>query len=73
MELIEKALAAGPDAETYGMLMVNKAAKLNAQGKRDEAVKILGELIVSPDSTVATSAVARSLLAHMVTSRPQDK
>jgi tetratricopeptide (TPR) repeat protein len=66
MELISQALSANPDPETYGILMVNKAALLDREGKRDEAVRILGDLVLAPDSTILTVASAKSVLRLIV-------
>jgi tetratricopeptide (TPR) repeat protein len=59
---IESGLAAEPDAETRGMLLINKALILDRQGHHDEAVKILGQLALDPKSTVGTEHLAKATL-----------
>ena len=73
MALIDRALAAGTDGETYGVLMVNKAAILNALGNHDEAIRILGGLALSPDSTSGTVALARVMLSSIVKHQEQNQ
>lgn len=69
-ELLERTLKLNPDAETYGLLMVNKAARLNNDGQRPEAIKILGDLILSPDSTLGTVAMAKSVMRLVLQKKP---
>jgi hypothetical protein len=52
---IENGLAARPDADTRGSLMVKKALTLWKLGQTDQALDILGPL---------TSAIGESLSAH---------
>lgn len=59
---IESGLAAEPDAETRGMLLINKALILDRQLHHDEAVKILGQLALDPKSTVGTEQLAKATL-----------
>jgi tetratricopeptide (TPR) repeat protein len=59
---IESGLAAEPDAETRGMLLINKALILDRQGHHDEAVKLLGQLAIDPKSTVGTEQLAKATL-----------
>jgi tetratricopeptide (TPR) repeat protein len=63
LSAIEKGLAAEPDPETKGQLLVGKAMILERQGNRQAAVRLLGELILDPYSTFATEQLARSNLA----------
>lgn len=60
---IENGLASEPDAETRGTLLINKAIVLNLQGKHDEAVRLLGELALDPQSTLGTEQLAKATLA----------
>jgi tetratricopeptide (TPR) repeat protein len=64
---IDRGLAADPDAETRGMLLVNRALVLNRQGNREAAVRLLGELALSPTSTQASEQMAKATLATLVT------
>lgn len=59
---LEQGLSAGPDAETYGVLMINKALALQQLGRATEGKKILTELASSPDSTLATRGIAQQTL-----------
>ena len=69
LEMIETGLSHAPDGETRGILLINKALVLNKQGKRDEAVRILGELALGPGSTLATEHLAKATLANLVKKR----
>ena len=59
---IEKGLAASPDAETKGMLLINRALALNKAGHRDGAAKLLGELASDSEATFRTGHLAKALL-----------
>ncbi len=63
-QLIDKALALGPDAETYGILMLNRAALLHLQKKTNEATAILNGL-TAETNTVGTRELARSLMGKL--------
>ena len=45
---IERGLAYDPDGESRGILLLNKALVLDRQGKKHEAVAILGTLSLDP-------------------------
>jgi hypothetical protein len=60
---IEKGLAAEPDAETRGMLEINKALVMDRQGEHDGAIRLLGELALDPQSTYGTEHLAKATLA----------
>ncbi len=62
---IEKGLAADPDAETKGILQINKALVLNGQGNHESAIRLLGELALDPKSTYATEQMAKVSLAML--------
>jgi len=62
---IEKGLAANPDAETKGTLLINKALVLDRSGDHDGAVRLLGELALDPASTYATEHLAKVTLANV--------
>jgi tetratricopeptide (TPR) repeat protein len=63
---IEQGLRGRPDPETLGILLINKASILAGRGDRNAAVAILGELALSPDSTLATEHLAKVVLAGLV-------
>lgn len=69
LEWIERGLAANPDAETKGILLINKALSLNQRGEKDAAVKLLGELALDPQSTFATEHLAKAMLANVTAKR----
>jgi tetratricopeptide (TPR) repeat protein len=60
---IEKGLAAEPDPETKGTLLINKALVLNRAGDHRGAIKLLGELALDPESTYGTEHLAKASLA----------
>ena len=60
---IEKGLAAKPDAETKGTLLLNKAMALKGKGDREAAIKLLGKLALDPKSTLSTEHLAKATLA----------
>jgi tetratricopeptide (TPR) repeat protein len=60
---IEKGLAAKPDRETHGMLLINKALTLNEQGDAETATSILGNLVLNPDTTFGNEHLAKQMLA----------
>ena len=63
---IESGLAANPDAGTKGMLNINKALVLNLKGKHDDAVRLLGELALDPNSTLGTEHSAKAALSILM-------
>ena len=65
LRAIEQGLRGRPDAETLGVLLINKASILARRGDRDTATAILGELALSPDSTFATEHLAKATLATL--------
>ena len=71
LNLIEKGLAAQPDAETRGMLQINKALLSAAKGEaeRASAIQTLGELALDPQSTYGTAELAKVSLALLAKRR----
>jgi len=65
LQAVEKGLASKPDPETFTVLVINKAIALNALDRRDEAIKLLGTLVLNPpaDATTATVPQAKAALA----------
>ncbi|WP_437736377.1 tetratricopeptide repeat protein [Sorangium sp. So ce1335] len=66
LQAITRGLEHEPDGETKGMLLLNKALILDRRGDRDGAIKILGELALDPQSTLATEMLAKATLAQLV-------
>jgi tetratricopeptide (TPR) repeat protein len=66
LSYLERGLGLQADAETKGFLLLNKAAVLAAQGKKDEAVAILGTLALDPASPLDIEALAKKTLATIV-------
>ena len=62
---IEKGLAANPDAETKGMLIINKALAINENGDAEAAKNILGNLALDPDTTFANEHLAKQTLSFI--------
>jgi tetratricopeptide (TPR) repeat protein len=63
---VAKGLDASPDGETRGMLLIYKALMLLRRGERQEAIRILGVLALSPASTLAAEALAKATLARVI-------
>jgi tetratricopeptide (TPR) repeat protein len=70
LHAIEQGLRGRPDAETRGILLVNRADIFARRGDRDAAAAILGELALSPDSTLATEHLAKATLARLIGAEP---
>lgn len=66
LQFIENGLALSPDAETYGILKVNRALILHRNNKEDEAIKILGELALNPKSYLSTEKIAKQTLEYLI-------
>ncbi len=66
LNYLERGLAVNPDPETKGFLLLNKAAILVGQGKRSEAIRILGSLALDPSSPIDIEALAKQSLATVV-------
>jgi len=64
-QAIAKGLEGSPDGETRGVLLINKAVMLLWRGDQPEAVRILGELALDPESTLATETLAKATLAQV--------
>ena len=62
---IERGLAARPDPDTRGSLLVQKALVLHAQGASERALEILEPLTASTGDSVATHAKARVAVAFV--------
>jgi len=50
------------DAETHGILLLNKAASLHEEGKTSEARSMLETAITNRTSTLATVSLAKEFL-----------
>ena len=66
LDAIERGLAAHPDAETRGILLINRALVLFNQGERDDAIEILGSLALDPASSLGAAEQAKAALAILV-------
>lgn len=66
LKAIEQGLSKNPDADTAGMLIINKALLLNNIGKGEEAKNLLGNLVFSADSTTATIEMAKFTLKSIL-------
>jgi tetratricopeptide (TPR) repeat protein len=66
LDAIEHGLAENPDGETKGILLINKAMILDRKGNRDAAMRILGDLALDPDSTLATESLAKFTLGNLL-------
>ncbi|WP_207625672.1 tetratricopeptide repeat protein [Niastella populi] len=59
---IERGLSLEPDNETKGILLINRALVLNENGKKEEAIQVLGNYIFSPDATMGNIELAKFTL-----------
>ncbi len=66
LDAIERGLAAHPDPETRGQLLINRAIVLFNQGNRDDAVAILGPLALDPASSLSSAEQAKAALAILL-------
>lgn len=64
--MIEKGLSSGPDLETRGFLLMNKAIALSNLGNRKEAIDILGQLIFNPKSPLDIRVLSKKTLSMLV-------
>jgi tetratricopeptide (TPR) repeat protein len=62
MTAIENGLSSDPDPETKGILLLNKAGVLKAQGHHAEAVTTLGNMIFDPETTGSNRQLAETTL-----------
>ncbi|MES2825720.1 MAG: hypothetical protein V4732_19115 [Pseudomonadota bacterium] len=69
IKFIENGLSASPDAETYGILLINKALILHRSNRQKDALSILGELALDPTSSLGTEKLAKQTLAHLVNTK----
>jgi tetratricopeptide (TPR) repeat protein len=58
-QAIDMGLTKNPDPTTQGLLMINKAYQMSADGKKGEAINLLGNLVFSKESTTSTVALAK--------------
>ncbi|HSZ41887.1 MAG TPA: hypothetical protein VK817_18170 [Trebonia sp.] len=72
LRALDRGLAADADAETRGMLVLNKADLFAARGEQDEAVRLLRGLASDPEATVATAAFAQESLARLTQESSQE-
>ena len=68
---IDAGLAANPDPETRGILLINRAILLFNAGEQDEAVRILGSLALDPESSSGSAEQAKAALALLLEQRPE--
>jgi tetratricopeptide (TPR) repeat protein len=66
LKAIEQGLSKNPDAETKGILLINKAVILDDNGKKEEAKTILGNLIFSSDVTTGNLELAKFTLKSLI-------
>lgn len=66
MQAIETGLSKKPDAETEGNLLINKALVLDKEGNTEEAIAILGNLILDSNVTLANDAMSKFVLNQII-------
>jgi len=62
---IDKGLACMPDVQTRGTLLVNKALIFRRQGKLDQAISILQDLLLEPQTTLDVELTAKVALSQI--------
>lgn len=62
LQAINTGLSKDPDADTKGVLLINKAIVLNASGEKDAAKRMLGDIIFSSDATIGNIELAKFTL-----------
>ena len=65
LDVIDRALAAGPSDETRAHWQINKALALNVAGDSDGAVKLLQAIGSDPRSNAATLAKVKMVAAML--------
>jgi tetratricopeptide (TPR) repeat protein len=65
LEAVARGLAADPDDETKGVLLIRRAIILHERGRSAEAVQILGELALDPTATLAGESIAKYVLGQI--------
>lgn len=63
IDALEKGLAANPDKETKGILLINKALHLSGQGEKGRAIEILGSVALDRETTLGNEHLAKQALA----------
>jgi tetratricopeptide (TPR) repeat protein len=66
IERLERGLAANPDPETRGMLMINRALLMDRRGEHRAAIESLGALALDADSPLDIQALAKVSLKQML-------
>jgi tetratricopeptide (TPR) repeat protein len=59
LTVVDHGLAANPDDETYGMLILNKALLLGRLGRAPEGLQLIRDLLADPRCTQAVEAMAK--------------
>ena len=64
-EVIEIGLSKQPDLETKGNLLINKALVLDLQNQTEEAIQVLGNLVLDSEVTLTNEAMGKFVLAQL--------
>lgn len=73
LEVFDKGLACDPDPDTRGLLLINKAAALNHLGYQEEAVKILSQLALDPETTLQNEHLSKFMLGQILGEAEKDE
>ena len=65
-EAIEEGLNANPDIDTYANLKINEALILDMDGKKSDAIRILGQLIFDEKNTLGSIGIAKFVLSSIL-------
>lgn len=62
---LDEGLSKDPDADTQGILLINKAVILNEAGKKEEALQILTGLINASNTTTGNAELAKMVVTSI--------
>ena len=65
-EVIEEGLNANPDIDTYANLKINEALILDMDGKKSDAIRILGQLIFDEKNTLGSIGIAKFVMSSIL-------
>jgi len=68
-DAIERGLSSEPDKETEGFLLINKSIMLYNSGDKKQALALLGELVLDPQSLTNINLIAKKTIAMLVNSK----
>ena len=73
MQAVQNGVAANPDPDTLGTLLVKMSLIFHGRGDEEAALELSGNLALQPTSTCATRCSALHALRHMTKSKSGDE